>query len=253
MYSYLLEDNNKNKLYEARANIIGSYGWMIEELPLKNIHENFYAFCYLLWNGYFSVNKKYIYDKNFCFHDDYTMNERFTIFLGRGCCRHNSKLLNDILRYNENYKSSREIYIHLCNNTIIKNITSIKSEMESEDSLELPRKKENLRAANHSVVYINNNGQSFILDPTNLVECQMVNKELICYDGNYMVGKRQLKKELTKKQIIIAKQQDILEIETLKSYYLNARQICVEYKKEFDEMYNSNSSDYEFIKKYFNR
>lgn len=252
MFFYLSDDNIKIKLDEAKSDIISSYGWMIEGLPLKNVHENFYVFCYLLWNGYFSINKKYVYNNNVrscCY--DFFMIEKFTLFLGRGCCRHNSTLLYDILRYNENYRSRREIHIHLCDKTIIKNITYIKSETEMEDSLEVIRKKENLGASNHVVVYINDNGQSFILDPTNLVECQLVNKKIICHAGNYIIGKGQLKRELNEKEIIIDKEQDILDIQTLKSYYSYARQICIEHKKEFDEIYNSNFENYEFVKKYF--
>ena len=63
---------------------------MVHELNLDNIYMQFYVFGYLLWNGYFSINKKYFYN------DKAMLNEKNTIFLGKGCCRHNAKLLQEV-------------------------------------------------------------------------------------------------------------------------------------------------------------
>ena len=86
------EFRDSNELSDRRIDTIRNIGKLFNELKLDNVHEKFYVFCYLLWNGYFSVDKTYVYsNKNI-------KDEENTIFLGEGCCRHNARLLSIIFR-----------------------------------------------------------------------------------------------------------------------------------------------------------
>ena len=223
---------------------------LIKELKLSNIHEQFYAYCYLLWNGYFSIDKEYFYN---CID---IKDEDNTIFLGKGCCRHNSKLLEEIflvLEYlycddpNEKFRdlNAFEIGVRLLK-TNFDSMINIDTKEEKNDCVE---KGINF-GINHSVTAIENNGSIYLLDPTNLVECEVLkNGKLYCPNGEYIVNKKMLKKEINYFYIYhFFKNKPTIFKELLEKYYKQSSYICTNNIKLFDDFFVENHSNYEKIK-----
>lgn len=238
MLPYFCEmDKIDSELYSKHTDIVVNIFKLIKELNLNNIHEIFYVFCYLLWNGYFSIDKKYVYNSVDI------INENNTIFLGRGCCRHNSSLLQEVLKYLDMY--SREMTVNLSKFTKLKNRMEIKREIES-------FVEEKTLYSLHSDVLCLDKSQLFILDPTNLVECEVIkNGKITCFNGRYLVSKKLLKKELDRLLWYSYEfnTKNTIDKNILNENYRTARDICLKNVNLLDDFYDENHRNYSDVKK----
>lgn len=228
-----------DQLYEVRFSAIKNIVKLFEELKMNNIHEQFYVFCYLLWNGYFSVEKSYVYNNRDI------IDENNTIFLGRGCCRHNAQFLSEIL--NKIDISSKEIGVRTTN-IKLENIINIdiKTEFYEENN---QRKKTDY---DHSVVLIKEDKGLFVLDPTMLTECEIIKKgKLICFDGKYKLKRNMFINVLNNSLSpnYIYNTNTTIDKNILLENYNIAENICHENEKLFNEFFDENKSNYEQIKK----
>lgn len=234
----LLFEFPKNKIYKEEdlihENIIENIVKLILELPLNNIHEQFYVFCYLLWNGYFSINKKYSYNNT------EIKDENNTIFLGKGCCRHNSDLLN-------------EIYKRLNVNSVSKPITLIKTKlinvMGIEKNIEyFEEYKTHSNQYNHKICTVLSSESNFLFDPTNLTECEIINKgKIICFNGIYKTNTKLFKEDFN--NICKFNNRQTLNKIEIKQFYEYAKEVCSNNKMLFEDFYIDNISNYKQIKK----
>lgn len=211
----------------------------IDELNLDNIHKQFYAFCYLLWNGYFSVDKEYFYN------DSNILDEENTIFLGRGCCRHNAKLLEKV--YRGLHVHSKKIGIRLLDNAL-SSIMDIEQKIEEStyDEKEYRRKD-----YNHSIVIVTEKERCYLFDSTTLTECEVLNNaKLFCIDGKYKINKKLLKKDLN--YILYRNfpynKKPIITNEGIKNDYTIAHDICIKNSNYLNEFYEKNRNNYQKIK-----
>ena len=83
----ILEKIDEN--IDNRKNILINIKQLVEAITINNIHELFYFYCYLLWNGYFSYNKTHLYsDINIETELESSIEEENIIFIGKGVCLH---------------------------------------------------------------------------------------------------------------------------------------------------------------------
>lgn len=235
----LLCSSKYYKMFCTRLLCVENISKLLKEININNIHELFYIYCYLLWNGYFSIDKSYVYNSKDIL-DEYN-----TIFLGRGCCRHNTKLLREVFE-NLGIKAP---------NIGIKTINlNFESLMPIEIKFEISNQNLNIlkKGYNHSINIIKENNCLFILDPTNNIECEVIKKgKLISFDGQYKIRQKLLLKELHK---FISSNYQFNEEATLSKndlldYYNIAQNICDENRKLFDDFFYENRHNYEKIKK----
>lgn len=244
------EPSNKRILNSTHEKIVLNISKLIKELNLDNIHAQFYAYCYLLWNGYFSIGKKYFYN-NVDIKD-----ENNTIFLGRGCCRHNSKLLEEMFNllddlYSKDSKEknrdliSRESGIRLFDSNL-DSVIGVNVNVEKNDSKENYKKNE----FDHSITLVKDKESLFLLDPTMLTECEILEKgRLYCINGEYNLNKKLLKKSCNylyssyklKKNHTISREMILYE-------YYEALMICKNNLRLINDFYDDNHKNYEKIK-----
>ena len=242
------ESKDKIMLKEMHNNIVLSISKLIKELNLDNIHAQFYAYCYLLWNGYFSIDKKYFYN-NVDIKD-----EDNTIFLGRGCCRHNSKLLEEVFeKLNYLYKEdlnnknlvSKEIGVRLFDSKL-DSIINVNINIEKNKNVEDYKKNE----FDHSVTLVKDNESLFLLDPTILTECEILNNgKLYCINGEYKIN-RKLLKQVYNHLYSSYKLNKIPTInrELILHTYYETSKICKDNLKLFNDFFDDNHIKYEKVK-----
>lgn len=162
---------NEIKLYK---NILATYKGIAEELKLSTALELSYFYTYLLWNGYFSITQKHNYDLK-----DRKANLSFLaadVLNGKGVCLEYSALLNDFLK-----ACNKESLLMFCYVSEQKGeikfdyIPNIKTNISKESSKQLRlmapiRKNFPLikKLGNHAVTVINEDGEQFVFDATNL-------------------------------------------------------------------------------------
>lgn len=233
----LFQYPNENKIYSEKEiihrNIIENIAKLILELPLENIHEQFYVLCYLLWNGYFSIDKMYSYNNT------QIQDENNTIFLGRGCCRHHADLLNEV--YKKLKISSSSIPVRLVK-------TKLKNNMDIEINIErFVENKIPLYEYNHKICTTLSDESSFLFDPTNLTECEIIGKsKIICFNGIYKINTNLFRKDFT--NIYEFNNKPSLTKKELKQFYECAKDICNNNKKLFEDFYSDNVPNYQEIK-----
>ena len=169
MNNFNKEHAKEMKLYK---DILELYKNIAEELKLSTALELSYYYTYLLWNGYFSVTKEHEYNKN-----SRAKNLNFlatSVLNGGGVCLEYSALLNDFLR-----ACNKESVLMSCF------VPSKKSEIVFEYKPNIVRNiNENTKTeiltfianasgiikkiGNHAITVINENGQQFVFDATNL-------------------------------------------------------------------------------------
>lgn len=232
-------DENYYLKLDIYSEIVKKITKVIEELKLDNIHEQFYAFCYLLWNGYFSINKSYIYS-------DIVLDELCNIFLGSGNSRSNASLLSNVL--NQSNLLSKPIFLNLqkiklkelLDTDIAKkqfNGITIKSGLYNHDVC--------LGPCNDNIKHI------FILDPTLLTECEIIkNSKLVCFNGKYKINHKLFKEMLDRNYKFNCKYNShtILTTKLLKQYYETAQLSCFKNQTLLDSFYEDNFSNYEHAK-----
>ena len=242
------EPSNKRILNSTHEKIVLNISKLIKELNLDNVHEQFYAFCYLLWNGYFSIDKKYFYN-NVDIKD-----EENTIFLGRGCCRHNSKLLAEVfdalpfLYDSGEFRRiiAKEIGIRLFEFDLTP-IMNVDFEIEENDYNESDYKKDE---CDHSVTVVSTDTGAFLFDPTLLTECEILKRgKLLCVNGEYIVNKKIFRRGINYELAFhhFSKKNTITKDEIIYSYN-RASDICINNKKIFNDFYDDNHKNYEKIK-----
>lgn len=179
LFAELLKDKNKfneesvkeMKLYK---NILEMYKNIAEELRLSTALQFSYYYTYLLWNGYFSVTKEHEYNKN-----DRSKNLNFlvaSVLNGGGVCLEYSALLNDFLKI-----CNRESMLMTCfvpikkgevefeyKPNIVRNIN--KNTTRLNEALTVSANVFGIikKTGNHAVTVINENGQQYVFDATNL-------------------------------------------------------------------------------------
>ena len=235
---YNEEKKTKQKLISVINNNIKD---LMTELKIDNPHVLFYVASYLLWNGYFS------YEKNYSFSTKNVVDEEAQIFIGYGVCRHHVNLFGNIYR-GLSYKVNELPISHK------------KSELEYNMGIDkdisvnyLPKitKKTN----NHQALLIKYSDSSFILDPTNLVEIEILkNYHLHCYNGTYLINKKLLKKSLTdffNKELYnakIASKTPTYSKDEIEDLYYEGKVICHHNSSLLDDFYIDNSENYSRIK-----
>lgn len=240
-YTYI-DDENYYEKQIIHNNIVNNIATLIKELSLNNIHETFYVFCYLLWNGYFSIGKTYMYSA------ELPPDEKNTIFLGSGCCRHNADLLSEV-----NKKMT------ICSNTI--SINLIKSKLKNIMNIDTPisddadeEEEELFNLYNHKVCIgplYKENSSVFLFDPTQLTECEILkNGKLVCFNGTYKIDNQLFAKDLNYAHIFDYEynKKKTLNRSQLKQFYKVAREVCVNNEKLFKDFYDENHKNYEKIK-----
>ena len=220
-------------LYLVNSKSINNISELLEGLKLGNIHQYFYVFCYLLWNGYFSIDKIYAYNNS------NILDEENTIFLGRGCCRHNAILLAKV-------KSIYEMGVRTTK-IRIEELMNIEDRVECNDESTKFEKND----CDHSIVLAKDNGGLFLLDPTNLTECEVIkNGKLICFNGKYKVNRKMFVAHLkdTLHDDYPYNKFATIDKSILVDSYKNAKILCKENHQLFDDFYDENHSNYEKIK-----
>lgn len=237
-FDYLENDNwrQKEELYSKICVEIAS---IIDELDGYNIFEQFYFYCYLLWNGYLSIDKKYEYTTSI------PVDELLTIFLGNGCCHHDSKLLYNVLFYLGNMDPKLlQIFVKKMN---FKNIMNIKQHIAPSPNSEKHGHK--LKRNNHQVVLTPANNSLFLLDSTNLSVCEIINNQkIVCYNGMYRIEKKSLKNNLALPEKYRFNSQPSINTDLLRIDYGNAREKCEQNQALINDFYTANHENYEKAK-----
>lgn len=236
MIVYDLIDKNEQELLDVHKKCINNISKLLKETNL-NLHQEFYLFCYLLWNGYFSVNKTFSYDsKNI-------IDENNQVFLGYACCRHNAKLLTEVFKNNQRYTFNIAVQLK----------KYVSSEFEINRVIKASNNEKAIKnQVNHLVTIVKDNSSVFLLDPTNPSECEIIKSaKIIPLTGKYDVNKKLLDRELDfylynyyplKRKASTTSHEIILDYKLVKEFiYKN--------KNLFNDFYNDNFKNYETIKK----
>ena len=237
-YSYIEAEKLQADKLLLHLDIIEDIANMIKELPLNNIHQKFYAFCYLLWNGYFSVDKKYAYS------DIPPQDEDNTIFLGKGCCRHNADLMSKVFRKMDYPGNPMSIYL---GKTKLKPLTDIEKRTESYT----PAEKEDPNESNHKIYvgpFFRDDNALFLFDPTIITECEILTGGRVhCFNGKYKVTESLIKHNLKYAYMFDVKYniKPTMNKKKLREFYDFAKHVCIEHGYLFDEFFADIHPKYE--------
>ena len=168
-------------------NILNKFKVLSKELKLANSLELSTLYTYLLWNGYFSKDKKFNYE----IENRALIEGRFSydIMNGNGVCLNFSDMLKDILN-NCGYKSStllnRPINTkELKNNYVIDIERNAKNPKPLTKVLPIILQPLVKRMGNHAFNLIEENSKLYIYDATNLILLELNDK----YIASLLVGK----------------------------------------------------------------
>lgn len=228
------------ELFCARLESFDNITKLLTDLKTENIHQLFYVYCYLLWNGFFSIDKKYVYNNKDI------IDEENTIFLGKGCCRHNSRHLTTVLKKmkfdayemrlrTDNIKFRTIICIDAKTEVYESNINLAKNDFDHSVVLTISKEKGNV-----------------ILDPTMIIELEMIKYgKLVCFNGIYKVRQKLFKQELNN---ILSKDypynsKPLINLDILLENYRKAEELCQENICLFDDFFDENHKNYEQIRK----
>jgi len=237
MLPYTIPTKTENKLFDVHNKCVNTISKLIKETKLENIHQEFYLFCYLLWNGYFSA------DKTFSYNNRDIIDEDNQVFLGYACCRHNAGLLTEVLKKNNICAFNLVIHLDKCKSTLIE----IERKIDTIISRKTPKNQ-----GNHLVTLVKKTDSVFLLDPTNPSECEIIKRaKVIPLTGEYKVNRKLLDYELEyylynnyplRKKITTIK-------EEIELSYKIAKEFCLKNKNLFDDFYDENKNNYDKIKK----
>lgn len=154
---------------EKYDNIIKITAEFIKEVGLQDNYTSYYTiFSYLLWNGFFSKDMKYIYNNNDLL--DLKGFEGLNVISGKGNCRSISNILNSI-------SQQLGFDTHFLINSYRTNYRNYILDIERNDEygLILPSKLHDVSydmtidsVGNHASILINQNGNFYVYDCTNL-------------------------------------------------------------------------------------
>lgn len=210
-----------------------------QKLEPSNIHEYFYLYCYLLFNGYFSKDR--YYEHNEAKTDeivDRRIYDNYNIYSGTGVCSANSVLLQKI--FTELSLDSKVLEIKL--EDIIGNKL-----MDIKRNVGVCYPILNTDSCNHAVVFAKTKESSFILDSTNICELEVIKDKQIYYpNGSYLLDEELLKASLPN---ITYNQESTISNEILLEYYRDMKKKCIENQKLLDSLYKENKDSYKEISK----
>lgn len=162
---------------EYYENILKKFKKLVKELNLQNSLEISLLYTYLLWNGYFSKNKKLVYQSEDIVGIPGLYS--YDIMSGKGVCLNFSDMLKDIL-LECNYDSSVIVNncidpknVKKCYRPNIKR--NIKKSNSSSISFGFFRKYIDDIIGNHAFNLIKDNGGLYIFDSTNLSALRVEN------------------------------------------------------------------------------
>ena len=261
---------DKNKFNEEHIKEIKLYRDILElyknialELKLSTALEFSYYYTYLLWNGYFSVTKEHEYNEVNRSND---LNFLATSILnGSGVCLEHSALLNDFLKVCNKEsllmscfvprKKGEVIFEYKPN--IVRNIN--KNTKKTTKMLTILANASGIikKLGNHAVTVINENGQQFVFDATNLSVLNIEDKlmaSIINGKGYFYLKKNSLDlfnlTDCTDELFYMLKREiapSSLEKNTIISGYENTLKIVEKNRILLDEGYNSIHSSIEQI------
>lgn len=158
----------KKPYYFPYYDIVKQTSGLYKDLKINDPYAIAIMFEYMLWQGYFSLDGKYKYDANNLARHMGLMGA--DIMTGKGVCINNAAMLRDILN-----ASLYEAY--LCGCSFPVEIDNDKPDIERKakqlSSIEMFIKKiysqKSSNKPKHAITLINNNGNWFLSDPTNLL------------------------------------------------------------------------------------
>lgn len=211
----------------------------IQKLEPSNIHEYFYLYCYLLFNGYFSKDRYYEHNESKTDEIvDRRIYDNYNIYSGTGVCSANSVLLQKI--FTELSLDSKVLEIKL------EDIIGDKL-MDIKRNVGVCYPILNTDSCNHAVVFAKTKESNFILDSTNICELEVIKDKQIYYpNGSYLLDEELLKVSLPN---ITYNQQSTITNQMLLEYYRNIKKKCIENQKLLDSLYNENKDNYKEISK----
>ena len=179
------EAERYKKIYEKSMinynEMLTKYKDLALELKLKNALEMSMLFSYMMWNGYYSVDKKYSYklEDRLLIPGLYS----FDIIRGNGVCLAHSQLLADYL----NVCSKKSSFIS-CNFELneTSNLNTFKPPIRRVHNIDIRLKfistilssllcAKNSKNGNHSVTLIEDDNKFYVCDSTNLYFAQIQN------------------------------------------------------------------------------
>lgn len=183
----------KNLFEDSQLNykqILNKFKILTEELNLNNSLEISLLYTYLMWNGYFSKDKKLYYqiEKRVLMQGMYS----YDIMNGNGVCLNFSEMLKDCL--NECGYSSAILLNKIENKKELKRDyapdikrNNIKPGLIHKTKVALLKPITN-KTGNHAFNLVEDNGKLYIYDVTNLLVLELKNKEyanIITGQGNF--------------------------------------------------------------------
>ena len=211
----------------------------IQKLEPSNIHEYFYLYCYLLFNGYFSKDRYYEHNESKTDEIvDRRIYDNYNIYSGTGVCSANSVLLQKI--FTELSLDSKVLEIKL------EDIIGDKL-MDIKRNVGVCYPILNTDSCNHAIVFAKTKESSFILDSTNICELEVIKDKQIYYpNGSYLLDEELLKASLPN---ITYNQESTISNEILLEYYREMKKKCIENQKLLDSLYKENKDNYKEISK----
>ena len=215
-----------------------------KEMNLSNIHEYFYVYCYMLWNGYFSVDRSYSYSrKNLT-----SQNSSYAVFLGKGTSTQAADLLTTLL--NQKHLMARTIDLRV-KKVKLNDVMNIQRSFETE----LKDFKNYQSGTNQRVTMlysVNNNVSTLLLDPILLAESEVLRGgKLNCINGKYKVDKGLLLDRLDNP--LFNEEEDLPKRATLDhsmvlESYDKANNLCRKSLDCLEQFYQENQPHYNAIK-----
>ena len=228
-----------NEMSSIEKEILKNIKDTFQKLEPSNIHEYFYLYCYLLFNGYFSKDR--YYEHNEAKTDeivDRRIYDNYNIYSGTGVCSANSVLLQKI--FTELSLDSKVLEIKL------EDIIGDKL-MDIKRNVGVCYPILNTDSCNHAVVFAKTKESSFILDSTNICELEVIKDKQIYYpNGSYLLDEELLKASLPN---ITYNQESTITNQMLLEYYRNIKKKCIENQKLLDSLYTENKDNYKEISK----
>ena len=240
-------------------------------------------FEYMLWNGYFSKNKEYMFAQSGRMNNK--SNYGADIMLGRGTCLNNSAILADLINSCGETAYPVMCYVEpeklkVCNVSYIENIkkSAIKKENASirliNKICKIPKIKSFIEdIGNHGVVLCKQKEDYFVSDPTNLLFLNLsgyckanvpntdITYDLIQFTSRIMYGKYitfEYQKghdiwNIPKEYIMNCEKIPFLKEEMIIEMYDNLIDYCNKNKLLFDDLYGTYQSDIDVVCKTLKR
>ena len=232
-----------NKIEESERKLaITNITSFIESLNLDSIHEEFYVFCYLLWNGYLSIDKSFAYGTN-----PRSFNGYNDVFLGKSTSTGAAVLLTEVFKNKSIFTRTIGVSIQKIK---LNGLINVKRNFQER----IKDFSKNKKTINERVTYMANepkSGATLILDPILLSECEVLsNGKLACINGQYKVSSKQLKYTFNGPFFYTYNlpKSPIINKEEVYNSYIKMNEFCEYNKNRFEDLYNENCKHYEKIK-----